>query len=816
MSKRVKMKNKGFTIIELITAIAIIAVLSVSVTMFMSTSSKTYSKLSVESQLQSEAQLVANMITELAIDSYDATDETAENFGYESGKGKILVLDSMAEGDKKQYIVGLKSGEDALYLAERTFNAGSGTWGPATEALLGNYIADFKVDASRVDEENMLMFTLCYDKSNRQYDGNYQVLMRNKAYADDEEEEVTQEKSASLAIRLSPQLVYVDIVNGTVPSYYVDTIAEGSKRTVTAAGIPFTASVFTNQRTATDGVLWKLKNADADIFSMDVAEETESATSNLTWNTATKEFKQSPTDMFSLVISKTITVGDKTLSANPKTAQILLRRIKSINLLALSGATGWTNQFTEAGGQKAPDANGYVYQGSNGKLLPLELNAAITASNIAYGGGVTWELYMKNENGDWNVCDNASFAKLRTKRTETSTANTVTMGSAAKNGQVYKVVATSIFDPSWEAEYVFGVAPSTKIDGDGFNSRGYYTNMSSFFDGKTSQSDNVPVSNLVYLKVVGIDGAGEQSRWQDKVKIIVDGEGNWRLYVDFDAFSFSAAQKESFYGGSLLIHLAYGYYGTDGQLYLNVDGAKPGAPGCLEEMASLVGVDKSQIKTYSQGYKYFLNQVVVSKVPPTPDTIVMKKGETGSVSVKTSFYNILSPRNGMYFFGTYIDDMQNNLLQPGKADVNPYFTVKMTSNYGDVYQFVDVATVSLGAKALTAQKKYMETPSKLRMTANDYYLINPSSPAGTSYTDFNLVLANVEGADCFIPGPEIGSNSAGLSWPGASEGSNTEIKGLNTAGAAVTGTVYKSGKKYYLKYGGRTYTYNSTYNFWAK
>ena len=72
---------------------------------------------------------------------------------------------------------------------------------------------------------------------------------------------------------------------------------------------------------------------------------------------------------------------------------------------------------------------------------------------------------MKNDSGDWDVCTNASFAKIRTKKTETSTTNTVTMGSAAKNGQVYKVVATSLFDPSYEAEYVFGVAPSTKLDG---------------------------------------------------------------------------------------------------------------------------------------------------------------------------------------------------------------------------------------------------------------------------------------------------------------------------------------------------------------
>lgn len=804
-----KMKNKGFTIIELITAIGILAVLSVSVIMFMSSSSRTYSELSMESQLQSEAQLVANMITELAIDSFDAHDETVDNFGYVSEKGKILILDSTVDGDKKQYIIGLKAQDNELYLAERTYDAGSDTWGPATEALLGNYITEFKVDTSRVEEENMLMFTLSYDKGGRLYDGNYQVLMRNRAYADTEEEETTPESNATLAIRLSPQLVYLDIVNEDVTGYYVDVIQESGKRTVTASGVPFTAEVLTNQRTATKDVTWELKNEDDQIYSMSPEEGEQSS---LTWTTAEKTFKNSAQDAFSLVITKSITVGERVIEANPKTAQILLRRVKSLNLFALSGATGWTNQFTEVGGIKASNANGYVYTGSNGKYLPLNLNASITAANIAYGGGLTWELYMQNDAGDWDVCTNASFAKINTKRTETSTANTVTMGSAAKNGQVYKVVATSIFDPSFEAEYVFGVAPSTKLDGDGFNSRGFYTNMSAFMDGKTAQSDNVPVSQLVYLKVTKVDGSSNVGDWEDKVKIVKDGDGNWRLFVNYDAFSYSGPQKADFYKGSILIHLTYGYYGPDGKLYINGEGAGR----CKGEMAAMLGVSESEITQYSQDFIYKLNEVIVSKINPANSTVVIEKGESRTVNVKTAFYNLLSPRNGMYYFGTYIDDMYNNLIQPGKSNVNQYFNVDMTSTYGDTNQFVDTATISLSAKALSAQKRYLVDPVTLRLTANDYYLINTNSPYSGSYTDYNLVIANVEGTNCFMPGPEFTKTSTGFSWPAAAETSNAEVQGMRTDGAVVTGTAYKSGKKYYLKYAGRTYTYNSTYNFWAK
>jgi len=818
--KKERKSNFGFTIIELITAIAIMAVLGVSVGYFMSTSSKTYSRLSLEAQLQSEAQLVANMINELAIDSYDAQSSTTESFGYVTDSGKILILDSTVDGAKKQYIIGRNAASNELYLAERTHDGTS--WGAVTEALLGNYISDFTVDTSRVENENMLHFTLSYTKGGRTYDGNYQILMRNRAYSDTEEEDPdSPEPNATLTLVLDPQIVYIDIVNETVPFYYVGSPDASNKRTASTAGIPFVSEVISNQSTATDEVDWELKNEDEALFTLD--SET-AKTNNVVCSNATKQFKNTKSDTFTLVINKTITTtAGGTLKANPKTAQILLRRIKSINLYALSGATQWNSRFSELnGGVPSPEAQGYVYAGDDGKYQILNLNASIISSNIAYGGGLDWELYIKNETtGDWDLCTNAAFAKLSTNETLTGTSNSVTMGSSAANGQLYKVKAISKFDNSYFAEYIFGVAPTGNTDDSGFYSRGYYTNMSNFYKGQKIK--NTTVSEVVYMAIGEITGSNTVNKAEeiDRYVKLIYQNGQYYVYIDYDAFLYNDSQKEEFYKGNFKIHYCIGYAVHEGNTttyYMNgkvTDDRK-------KEMAAKLGISVDKIITDGNGYAneevvYELQPVKVSKISPSNDVFVIKKGESVNVYAKTAFYNLLSPRNGMYYLGIYIDDFKNNLVQPGKADINPYFNVQMTSQYGDTNRYVDTVSLQLTAKGLTAQKKYLTAPATLRIAANDYYLIGQ---AEASRTDYKVLIANVEGTDVYIQGPAQDSGNT-MAWTSAQKtaidaGTHTEITGLNSSGAIVTATVYKESNKYYCKYGGKTYRYNATYKFWQK
>ncbi len=820
----IKRNHRGFSMIELITAIAILAILATAVVYVMNSSSKTYSELSVEAQLQSEAQLVANMITELAIDSSDALNVAVDTYNqnYDEAEGKILVLDSTLDSVKKQYVIGKKQGENKLYLAERTYDAANSTWGALTEALLGEYISAFTVDTSRVEKENVLMFTLSYTKNGRTYDGNYQVLMRNRAYADKEKEPEEPKTSSMLVLDISPKLVYIDIVNNQVPRYYVDELSNNGMRTVTDQGIPFSVTVRPSSDT-NKGCNWALKNADTEKFDLSAKENAQ--TTYLTWKD-TKSFKDSTIDTFTLVATKsmTLTDGETTIKANPKTAQILLRRVKKVSLFALSGATQWRSEFSDQyGGVSDSEAQGYAYVGTNGKYMPMNLSASISASNIAYGGGLTWKIYQKNASGTWGEVNNSSLVSLKETETLTSTTNVVNFGSAVENGQVFKVVATSVFDPSYEAEYVFGIAPTGNSDGDGFYSRGYYTDMGALLkEDNHLHSDMSPFSKLVFLKVTSVDGAGQNGLSGDKVNVVRDADGNWRLYLDFDAFAYSGEQKLSYYTGDVLVHITIGYYDTLGNLC--IDGQKSG--DYKAELEAQEGRKVSENYQNAEGkmvYCQMSNDIIyqpkkvkTTKVSPTNGIIVVGKGKTQSVSAKTSYYNILSPRNGLYYFGVYLNDMTNNLIESGKGSTNAYFEVGMTSSYGDTNKYVDTATISLKAKATSAQKKYLTEAMVLRLAANDFYLVT-KTPHVDSYTEYKVLIANVEGTEAYIPGPKATGDFAWDATTASSveAGTKTTVTGQNSAGDSVTAKVYKSGKKYYCVYGGKTYTYNLTYNFWA-
>lgn len=844
----IKKNRKGFTIIELITAIGILAILGGSVGYAMTTSSKTYNKLSVEAQLQSEAQMVANMITELAIDSLNASNKVSSSLGmgYDETDGKILLLESALNSVKKQYVIGRKASKNEIYLAERAWDTSNKKWKdivPNSDSLLGEYITGFTVDTSRVEEDNVLMFKLSYTKNGKTYDGNYQVLMRNRAYANKNKVQQNPKGNAKVSININPELVYINIKNDQVEGYYEkdDDLTQAPPHTLTSSGVPFTVTVSTNLGDK-PGCKWELLNEDEDIFEMSSDKDTEVETINLTWDKKKKPFKDSPVDAFKLVATKTITLtdGSDTIDANPKLAQILLRRIKSISLYSLSGTTQWKPEYDtyENNGKtsiKSSEAQGYAYKGTGSLYMPINLNASIVASNIAYGGGVSWEIEMKDDAGTWVKCTNANYARLDDVDgiTETSTNMTVILGSAAENGDLFRVTAKSLFDDSFKASYIFGVAPTD--DGDlGYNSRGFYTSLSGYYKGQKLHNNDPVVDEVMYVSVVEVVNAQsglDQSKLDEYFKLRYQ-DGGYRVYVDFDAFRYNDKQKNNFYGWPsdnsqktphhVELNLVIGYAVHNGdrtEYYIFGQNSSNKKADMVAKMKENFGIDitTSEIKDATGGTVYYrLEPVRVSKSSPTAETIVLKKGDAVDMSVVTKYYNLLSPRNGMYYFGAYINDMNNNLLQPGKADINPYFNLQMTSEYGDTNRYVEKASVQLTAKSLTAQKKYLTGPATVRFVASDFYFI---SQRPESYTDYKVLIANVEGTGVYIQGP---AEDSSIAWTAAERnaieaGTKTTITGLDTNGNNVSAKVYKkSDDKYYCEYAGRTYKYNSTFKFWQR
>lgn len=822
-SKNKKRNSGGFTLIELLTAIGILGILAAVVVYMMATSSKTYNRLSVEAQLQSEAQLVANAISEIAIDSYSAKDSFSEAIDakYDSTAKKLLVLNSIDNGVEKQYLVVLNKSEKELVLGERTYDSATSSWSAVTYALLGNNVNDFSVDISRVESENILGFDLEYNKAKKKYNGNYQVLMRNKMYAGKPTVSDSSTPSANIVLKVTPKIVYMDVVDNKVTGYYVDTVDPANKRTVVNGGIEFTSEVITVGATTDNKVNWKMTGYDNKLFVGPGSDQADKFT--LKWNEGLSyKFKDSSVDNFQLEISKSIASASGTVDAVPKKAYVFLRRIKSVKLNALSGATQWKKEYeTVYGGKESSQAQGYAYVGSNGKYNPMTLNASILSSNIAYGGGLTWKLYVSNSAGGWDECTNTSLAALQTDTTTTSTTNTVSFGTAVANGQLFKVVATSVFDPTYSGEYIFGIAPSSSGDGDGFYSRGYYTDMGALLKGthREGQDDQIPVGELVFLVVTKVDGADNVGLSTDKIKVVRDSEGRWRLYIDYDSFAYSGDQRNQFYGGGVKIHITIAYYDNYGNLCMDGQEAWKYEDIVEAQEGKEVFHDKNEDgkNAISGDLIYTPLPVTTTKISPTGDVIVVEKGKSKSVSVKTAYYNIISPRKGTYYFGTYLDDMHNNLLESGKGSTHAYFEVGMSSSYGDTNKYVDTATVQLTAKSTSAQKKYLTNPVTMRLTANDYYSISQTSPSTNSYTDYKVLIANIEGKGVYIAGPEA---SGALSWTASEKaaiesGSTVEVSGLDTDGNTVKAKINKAGNKYYCKYGGKTYTYRPTYNVWA-
>lgn len=857
MSKKVKAiintikgNHRGFSMIELLTAIAILAILSGTVIFVMNSSSQTYSKLSVEAQLQSEAQLVANMITELAIDSTNAYSKIEEgtvdpdhptvtsfNMDYNEAEGQVLILNSVLDSEKKQYVIAKKNGENKLYMAERTYDAVNSGWGTLSEALLGEYINGFTVDTSRVEQENVLRFTLSYEKNGRTYEGNYQVLMRNRAYADKEKQSEQPESGALLSVGVTPKLVYLDVKDDQVTAAYYDDLTAKPYNNPSSIDFAATVKMTPSDSEAEKKVEWSLEGHDSNVFKLP-NDASKGLIGSVRWADKTKLFKDSSPDSFRVQASKTITLEDGvTPLTRTKSSMILLRRIKALSLYAMGGATQWREEYDE-NGVPAANASGYAYLGPNGKYMPMTIGATLLSSNIEYGGGLRWYVYQQNSAGAWdskpiagyNVTDSPSLITLQDKETLATTSNVINFGASVKNGQVYKVVAESVFDPSWKAEYVFGIAPADKkkIDDDEF-SIGFYQDMNKIFEDPEKygiapeQSDVAKVSKLVYLKITSITAGGNSGLSGDKVKVVRDADGTWRLFVDFEAFAYdNPGQKVQLYTSGLDLHCVIGYYDAYDNLCIAGEGSgNYKAELEAQEGKSVYGGKNKDDKVCDSSARVIFRtgSVKVYKQSPVKDVIVVSKGKARSVKVETKYYNILSPRKGMYYLGVYLDDFSNNLLEPGKASINPYFNVAMTSSYGDVKgegNYVDEATIQLEAKPKTAQKKYLTTPIQMRLTANEFYLML-STPHASSYTTYNVLIANVEGTEAYIPGPDAAVEFVWTDEEKTSitNGTKTEIDGLDSGGTEITAKIYKSGDKYYCDYAGRTYIYNSTHYFWA-
>ncbi len=152
--------HKGYSLVELICTIAIFSIVIMGVGTAMVVSARNYQNGSVELDLQQQAQITSNLLTNLVIDS----DRVVE------ASGSRLVLEKVESGVSVTYEIQLESDGNGGHKITYTSNAGSGTLAENVDASGFTVSQD---DGGNVD------FTLKFLEGTREYESVYHVTPRN-------------------------------------------------------------------------------------------------------------------------------------------------------------------------------------------------------------------------------------------------------------------------------------------------------------------------------------------------------------------------------------------------------------------------------------------------------------------------------------------------------------------------------------------------------------------------------------------------------------------------------------------------------------
>lgn len=284
----------GFTIIELLIAVAILSIVTASVCGFILVGSKSYASANSDINVQQEAQLSLNQMSDVMIDTtrsvsyagYDAdgaalaalkdAEFAASGFAVEDKSLTLLngVVETMPPADpasaptqaltagngNENYRFYWDKDEETLYYAAKPVVAGEDpaaevSFPDADRVVLAERVKDFSVDLSQVKEKRVVRLSLTFRDGNKEYATSNNITLRNQVGVNDVEiPPLDKEKT----IRVEPRDTDVvlepsEVFHFSVPKVWGKNVADKSVTWSLPAGHdPATGTMFTD---AGNGIL---------------------------------------------------------------------------------------------------------------------------------------------------------------------------------------------------------------------------------------------------------------------------------------------------------------------------------------------------------------------------------------------------------------------------------------------------------------------------------------------------------------------------------------------------------------------------------
>ena len=188
---RIQKPNSGFSLVELIIAIAILVIVTGAVCSFIIITSRNYANGNNDISVQQEAQLALNQMSDVIIDAtesinyvgYDESDQPVKalkdsEFAFTPEKKALIVYNT----EPDHYMFYWQKSDESLYFSVADADGNFPMPGENSTdcVLLAENVTDFQVDLSQVEERRVVKLMLNFQTGTRKFEMANNITVRNK------------------------------------------------------------------------------------------------------------------------------------------------------------------------------------------------------------------------------------------------------------------------------------------------------------------------------------------------------------------------------------------------------------------------------------------------------------------------------------------------------------------------------------------------------------------------------------------------------------------------------------------------------------